>query len=246
MNTTVKHTPEMENLVRKASEHGIELEFSQTLIPEKHESSLWYGGEIAVATYKGLKFYLEAHGDVEAYLLDEEGNIVEEVKDRNNLGEFVSAMRLINNDEELTKMISYEHPLYRLGLVNNNWFEWFIVDVKTGEEICPEGIVEDDEDLYKILSAEELLTFFEWAEEELKDEIAELTEKALNEAEKALNEAKMAAYIANRSALHEQLSELQADLEDLNDEDLVKCRECMLERINLCMELILETDEDNI
>lgn len=50
----------------------------------------------------------------------------------------------------------------------------------------------------------------------------------------------------NRPALHEHLTELQADLEDFSDRDLLKYRDVMLERVNKCMELILETDEDNL
>lgn len=54
------------------------------------------------------------------------------------------------------------------------------------------------------------------------------------------------AYVANREMLHYQLCELQADLEDLSDEELLDCREPMLRRINMCMDLILETEEDNM
>ena len=53
-------------------------------------------------------------------------------------------------------------------------------------------------------------------------------------------------YVKNRADLHYQLTELQADFEDLDNEELVHCRETMLERVNKCMELILETDEDNL
>ena len=53
-------------------------------------------------------------------------------------------------------------------------------------------------------------------------------------------------YVNNRDELHNQLCELQADFEDLSDEDLIDCRSTMLEIINTCMDLILETDEDNL
>lgn len=52
--------------------------------------------------------------------------------------------------------------------------------------------------------------------------------------------------IDNREFLHEQLTELQADLDDMTDEELIDCRSILLERVNLCMKAILETDEDNI
>ena len=45
--------------------------------------------------------------------------------------------------------------------------------------------------------------------------------------------------------LKTQLQELQADLEDLSDEDIIDCREVMLQRVNVCLEEIGEFDEDN-
>lgn len=50
----------------------------------------------------------------------------------------------------------------------------------------------------------------------------------------------------NRPALHEHLTELQADLEDFTDGELIDYRDVMLARVNRCMELILETEEDNL
>lgn len=62
---------------------------------------------------------------------------------------------------------------------------------------------------------------------------------------RTLNENEKEIYITNRDELHVQLSELQADLEDLTNEELMWCRGDVLERINLCLKLILETDDDN-
>ena len=61
-----------------------------------------------------------------------------------------------------------------------------------------------------------------------------------------LNEKEKEIHVDNREELHEQLSELQADLEDMTDEELVECRSTLLERVNWCMRAILETDEDNL
>lgn len=61
-----------------------------------------------------------------------------------------------------------------------------------------------------------------------------------------LSEKEKEIYIENREELHEQLSELQADLEDMTDAELIDCRSTLLERINYCMKAILETDEDNV
>lgn len=49
----------------------------------------------------------------------------------------------------------------------------------------------------------------------------------------------------NREFILRHLQELQADFEDLCDQDLLDCRECMLERINECLLAIGECDEDN-
>lgn len=61
-----------------------------------------------------------------------------------------------------------------------------------------------------------------------------------------LNEKEKEIYIENRNELHEQLTELQADLEDMTNEELIECRGALLGRVNWCLRLILETDEDNI
>lgn len=50
----------------------------------------------------------------------------------------------------------------------------------------------------------------------------------------------------NREFLLRQLQELQADFEDLTDEQLVECRKYMLERVNDCLVELCECDEDNI
>lgn len=63
---------------------------------------------------------------------------------------------------------------------------------------------------------------------------------------RVLSEKEKEVYIENRALLHEHLSELQADLEDFNDEDLLEYRECMLKRVNECLKAILETDKDNL
>lgn len=49
-----------------------------------------------------------------------------------------------------------------------------------------------------------------------------------------------------RKYLLHNLQELQADYEDLSDEELIECKDCMLERINNCLKALGETDEDNI
>lgn len=63
---------------------------------------------------------------------------------------------------------------------------------------------------------------------------------------RTLNQKEKEIFINNRDKIHEQLSELQADLEDMTNEELIDCRSIMLERVNCCMAAILETEEDNM
>ena len=41
---------------------------------------------------------------------------------------------------------------------------------------------------------------------------------------RALSKEERKQFIKNRTELHEQLTELQADLEDMKDEELIECR----------------------
>ena len=50
----------------------------------------------------------------------------------------------------------------------------------------------------------------------------------------------------NREFLLRQLQELQADFEDLTNEEIIECRESILKRINICLVDLGECDEDNI
>lgn len=63
---------------------------------------------------------------------------------------------------------------------------------------------------------------------------------------RVLSEEEQKAYLNNRAILHEQLSELQANFEDMYDDELIEHRSVMLNRINICLDAILETDEDNL
>lgn len=52
-------------------------------------------------------------------------------------------------------------------------------------------------------------------------------------------------FVLNREMILRNLQELQADFEDLTDEDIIECRECILNRINLCLVAIGESEGDN-
>lgn len=53
-------------------------------------------------------------------------------------------------------------------------------------------------------------------------------------------------FVRNRNELFEELKELQADLEDFNNEELLEHRFDITERVQKALFLCLETDEDNI
>lgn len=48
-----------------------------------------------------------------------------------------------------------------------------------------------------------------------------------------------------RIYLLRHLQELQADFEELTTEELEECRSCMLDRVNECLEVLGESEEDN-
>lgn len=50
----------------------------------------------------------------------------------------------------------------------------------------------------------------------------------------------------NRYFLLHHLQELQANFEDLSDEDIIENRDCILNRISECLKALHETDEDNL
>lgn len=50
----------------------------------------------------------------------------------------------------------------------------------------------------------------------------------------------------NRDFLLNHLQELQANFEDLSDNEIIENRDCMLNRINECLKAIFETDNDNL
>lgn len=59
-------------------------------------------------------------------------------------------------------------------------------------------------------------------------------------------EKEMLEMTKTRAFLMRQLQELQANFEDLSDNDILDVRECMLERVNSCLEALNECDRDNL
>lgn len=103
--------------------------------------SLWYGGLVATVQCGDLIVDVEALGDVCADLYercDREERHLEYIKDKNNVGEFGSAMQFyIQTDKELYELINAEHRHYYLDMLNNNW--WECVPYHKDDEYQPES-----------------------------------------------------------------------------------------------------------
>ena len=134
-------------LKAKAEKLGITLTINENKLHENKRHVLWYGGQLAVAQYKGYKITLNATGDVYAFLSsannkgEEDGyDIYDEVKDKYNNGQFYEIMSAyIHDDNELNALcansktiaLPVENPLsetvktknYELIINNNNWWE---------------------------------------------------------------------------------------------------------------------------
>ena len=115
------------HILSKLTENGfdisqIELEIVN-FVDNDHRDCSWYGGVVAEVKYKDYLFSLEARGDINCTLFDENENEVGYVKDRNNGGSFRYEMaHCLANDAELYK--AKEDGL--LVFDNNNWFEIFL------------------------------------------------------------------------------------------------------------------------
>lgn len=107
----------------------------------KHEDSYWYGDIVAFINTPSKDYRIAARGDVRCSLLakkdyiDADGNKYKRgdeiayVKDKNEAGRFMEEMSpFIKNDDELSKAISGEHPIFEMDIENNNWFSLEFLD----------------------------------------------------------------------------------------------------------------------
>lgn len=115
-------------ILEQLQENGVDVSQMEVhvlqFIDEKHQDCLWFGGQVASVEYKGFLFSLEARGDVIGSLLDEKNNVIDYVRDKNNLGYFFGQMGDNLADDEAL------HAALRDGslvLENNNWFEIFVM-----------------------------------------------------------------------------------------------------------------------
>ena len=159
----------------KAKELGLELVFYPTSFKHRRLNCLWYGGGLAtIKVSETFAIELNIYGDVRAELIDDAGNELASVTDKNNGGVFSEYMLpYIKTDEQLGDVLESG----KLTLGNNNWIEYDGV-IKTRDTdstgifvdlgmIC-DNILDDD-----ILSAiEQALDSIE----EIKNEIIDAAE----------------------------------------------------------------------
>jgi len=96
----------------------------EDFIDADHQDSVWYGGQCARVLYKGYVAEICANGDVYAQFAPG-GEFKDEVKDKNNGGEFYGVMKqYFANDEEMFAAYDRGDLIFDYG----NWWECFIVD----------------------------------------------------------------------------------------------------------------------
>lgn len=120
----------VEELIAQYAEHGIRLHLDADYIYADRQNEVWYGGEIASFEYQDrYSVYIEAIGDVEMGLYDENGDYITRVKDRGNNGLFYDEMRsYIPDDETLERYYGLGGEKARLIVVDSNWLEIQIYD----------------------------------------------------------------------------------------------------------------------
>lgn len=120
----------VEELIAQYAEYGIQLHLDADYIYTDRQNEVWYGGEIASFEYQDrYSVYIEAIGDVEMSLYDENGEYITRVKDRGNNGLFYDEMRFyIPDDETLERYYGLDGETARLIVVDSNWLEIQIYD----------------------------------------------------------------------------------------------------------------------
>ena len=139
-------------------EHGIKGLVCDIRLDMSRTSDMWYGGSVILFSYKDLQISVSAVGDVDVnvFLLDEEGDIVEEdnICDKNEsgyLGEYLlendvtsdSEVQRVNDLIEKEDYDPSQHKGYKAivdySFGNNNWTEVYATDEK-GEYYNDDGV----------------------------------------------------------------------------------------------------------
>lgn len=156
MNRSMEQIKEkVEELQLEANNLGVILNIDANNFYEFMQHCIWYGGEIASVEYRGMVVYVQANGDVDADLYDENGEHITHTKDKGNNGNFFHNMRdYIKNDEELIQLLGWNYDATsdikpRLELTDNNWIEYEIYDTKNQEwvELGDCGVIDETDDV---------------------------------------------------------------------------------------------------
>lgn len=120
----------VKELIDQYAKHGIQLLLNADYIHDNRQNEVWYGGEIASFEYQDrYSVYIEAIGDVEMSLYDENGGYITSVKDRGNNGLFYDEMcSYIPDDETLEGCYGFNGEKARLIVEDSNWLEVQIYD----------------------------------------------------------------------------------------------------------------------
>lgn len=120
----------IEELIAQYAKYGIQLHLDAAYIYAGRQNEVWYGGEIASFKYQDCySVYIEAIGDVEMSLYDENGEYITSVKDRGNNGLFYDEMcSYIPDDETLERCYGFNGEKARLIVEDSNWLELQIYD----------------------------------------------------------------------------------------------------------------------
>lgn len=138
---------------------------------ENKKDVLWYGGDVVEITYKKMRLYLCANGDVRGAIY-KDGEELITFKDKSNKGNFSyiidSYLPEVNSDTALKEILSLdiifeeeikEKQLTAIILDNNNWWEAFVeidghfidsftIDVSDNLDESIEYIKTNIEDIY--------------------------------------------------------------------------------------------------
>ena len=105
----------------------MKIEIIENKIDEKLQDVLWYGGLMFSYESNNHRYELHALGDIKCVLLDENKDVIVDLKFKNHQGQFYTVMiDYIKSDNELLRLLEKD----LLTFDNNNWFEIFVYDKK--------------------------------------------------------------------------------------------------------------------
>ncbi len=124
----IKRKRKLIRIIKKYKDEDITITFVQRVNPGRTHH-LWHGGRVALVSYRGWQFSIEALGDVIGYLYEYDGDDEQDVvriKDKSNGGWFEHEMdNYLKHDRDIHRASADERGdfPYRLELDYGNWWE---------------------------------------------------------------------------------------------------------------------------